>query len=233
MFEFNYFPLSDHLCQHFLDHGYDFYALDLRKSGRSIISPEHDRYISYCCDLREYHEEITLAIEHIIQQANNRKRKIVVLGHSTGGLTATLYARTGVRRSEIDALILSSPYFPPMEFSFLTSILIKIIIFFGLIVYVDPGWSARSLHVSHGGEWDFDEIKKPMDKMYFSGHYCGAIAAAQQELTQKQIPIHCPILLLCSDRFIRQGKVWHDDYTEGRIFCGTKFSNIRICLFIS
>jgi len=72
MFEFNYFPLSDHLCQHFLDHGYDFYALDLRKSGRSIISPEHDRYISYCCDLREYHEEITLAIEHIIQQSKEK-----------------------------------------------------------------------------------------------------------------------------------------------------------------
>jgi hypothetical protein len=56
----------------------------MRKCGRSIISPEQDRYKHYCNDLHEYDEEITLAIEHIIKQANTKDRKILLLGHSTG-----------------------------------------------------------------------------------------------------------------------------------------------------
>jgi alpha-beta hydrolase superfamily lysophospholipase len=67
-----------------LEHGYDFYALDMRKCGRSIISPEQDQYKHYCNDLHEYDEEITLAIEHIIQQAKTTDKKIILFGHSTG-----------------------------------------------------------------------------------------------------------------------------------------------------
>jgi alpha-beta hydrolase superfamily lysophospholipase len=67
-----------------LDHGYDFYALDMRKCGRSIISPEQDQYKHYCNDLHEFNEEITLAIEHIIKEAKSDNRKILLLGHSTG-----------------------------------------------------------------------------------------------------------------------------------------------------
>ncbi len=75
---------SDHVCERFLKHGYDFYALDLRKCGRSVISPDHDQYKHYCTDLQEYDEEITMAIEHIIKQAKTAERKILLLGHSTG-----------------------------------------------------------------------------------------------------------------------------------------------------
>ena len=67
-----------------MEHGYDFYALDLRKCGRSIISPDHDQHKHYCTDLREYDEEITLTIEHIIKEAKTHNRKILLLGHSTG-----------------------------------------------------------------------------------------------------------------------------------------------------
>lgn len=67
-----------------MESGYDFYALDLRKCGRSIISPEQDQYKHYCDDLREYDEEITLAIEYIIEQAKTENRKILLYGHSAG-----------------------------------------------------------------------------------------------------------------------------------------------------
>ena len=79
-----YFSCSDHVCMRFLEKGYDFYALDLRKCGRSIISPEHDQYKHYCNDLRDYDEEITLTIEHITKEANTQNRKILLFGHSTG-----------------------------------------------------------------------------------------------------------------------------------------------------
>lgn len=75
---------SDHLCQQFLNHGYDFFALDLRKCGRSIISPDQDAYKHYFCDISEYDEEITLSIEHMTNQARAREKKFILFGHSTG-----------------------------------------------------------------------------------------------------------------------------------------------------
>ncbi len=56
----------------------------MRKCGRSIISPEQDQYKHYCNDLREYDEEITLAIEHIIKEAKTKDRRILLFGHSAG-----------------------------------------------------------------------------------------------------------------------------------------------------
>ena len=82
------------MCQRFLDHGYDFYALDMRKCGRSIIVPAQDQYKHYCSDLHEYDEEITLTIEHIRQQGNGKDTKILLLGHSTGRTNETTWAKS-------------------------------------------------------------------------------------------------------------------------------------------
>ena len=74
----------------FLEHGYDFFALDLRKCGRSIISPEQDQYRHYFADIHEYDEEITLSIEHILKQAKTKTKKLLLGGHSTGNNTEIL-----------------------------------------------------------------------------------------------------------------------------------------------
>lgn len=78
---------SDHVCARFLAQGFDFYALDLRKCGRSIISPGQDLFRHYCRNLQEYDEEITLAIEHISSQRDEKPAKLFLLGHSTGEKT--------------------------------------------------------------------------------------------------------------------------------------------------
>jgi alpha-beta hydrolase superfamily lysophospholipase len=72
------------VCIRFLEQGYDFFALDIRKCGRSIISPAQDQYRHYFNDLHEYDEEITLSIEHIIKQGNAKVKKLILYGHSTG-----------------------------------------------------------------------------------------------------------------------------------------------------
>lgn len=84
LWKFCFNRFSDHLCLRFLEFGYDFFALDLRKCGRSIISPEQDHYRHYFHDIHEYDEEINLSIEHIIKQADNKPKKLILYGHSTG-----------------------------------------------------------------------------------------------------------------------------------------------------
>ncbi len=51
-----------HLGEQFNQNGFDFYALDLRKYGRSLMPHQHP---NYCRDIEEYFEEISIAIRKI------------------------------------------------------------------------------------------------------------------------------------------------------------------------
>ncbi|MEG2319484.1 MAG: hypothetical protein RSC07_03345 [Mucinivorans sp.] len=55
---------QDHLAQEFINRGYCFYALDLRKYGRSLIKGQHP---NFCRSMREYYPEITQSIEIMAQ----------------------------------------------------------------------------------------------------------------------------------------------------------------------
>ncbi|CAF1032611.1 unnamed protein product [Rotaria sordida] len=212
----------DHICIRFLEHDYDFYALDMRKCGRSIISPEHDEYKHYCNDLNEYDEEITLAIEYIINEAKNKTRRILLFGHSTGGLIAIRYACSGTKHTDIDGIILNSPYLATIESTLIESILMRILIKFLKFQDVDGGWYGRSLHISNRGEWNFDLNKKPIDKIRLHGSFFLAVHRVQQDLKKKRITIQCPVLLMCSNRSMRANKQWRNEYAEVDLILNVK-----------
>ena len=70
------------------DRGYTFYALDLRKYGRSLREHQTPHYVA---DLGEYFAEIDLAWWRITQRDGHRD--VIASGHSTGGLTVPLWAQ--------------------------------------------------------------------------------------------------------------------------------------------
>ncbi|MHA3723607.1 alpha/beta hydrolase [Leucobacter sp. HY1910] len=87
--------------------GASFYALDLRKYGRSLREGQTPGYIE---DLDDYHEEIDQALEIMRADAGERHRdgKLILLGHSTGGLVLSLWASK--HPGGCDALVLNSPW---------------------------------------------------------------------------------------------------------------------------
>ena len=87
------------------DRGYTFYAVDLRKYGRSLREHQTPHYVS---DLHEYFAEIDLAWWRITQRDGHRE--VIVSAHSTGGLTVSLWAHER-RPSELLAMVLNSPWF--------------------------------------------------------------------------------------------------------------------------
>src|SRR5437016_2406766 len=90
-----------HMAERFAAEGYDFYALDLRKHGRSMRVHQHP---NFCKSISEYYADITRALLVI-------GRPVLLAGHSTGGLICSLYAEEGDRRKLIRALWLNSPFF--------------------------------------------------------------------------------------------------------------------------
>lgn len=89
------------LARFFAGRGARFFALDLRKYGRSLRPGQTPGYIT---DLDDYDQDIAAALEAMDRGA----RRLVLVGHSTGGLTLSLWAsrHPGVA----SAVILNSPW---------------------------------------------------------------------------------------------------------------------------
>lgn len=83
---------QSHVAEHFAAQGFEFYALDLRKCGRSLrpgLTPHFVR------DLAAYDAEIEAALEIIragrTGAADAPSPRILLVGHSTGGLILPLW----------------------------------------------------------------------------------------------------------------------------------------------
>lgn len=200
-----------HMAAAYNERGYAFYALDLRRYGRSLRP--HQRP-NFCTDLREYYAEIDRALALIAGAGHSW---LLLNGHSTGGLIGTLYADEGARRAQINALFLNSPFFD-LNAGPAQRLQAAIVAPLGAVLptlplggVVSPLY-AQSVHRAHRGEWEFDLRWKPI-----AGHpaYAGwlrAIMAGQRRL-QAGLGIACPVLLMHSARS-HVGATWSDGFTS-------------------
>jgi len=85
--------------------GYTFYALDLRKYGRSLREHQTPNFVE---DLAEYYPELDAAWQRITERDGHSS--VVATAHSTGGLTLPLWANDR-RPAELVGMFLNSPWF--------------------------------------------------------------------------------------------------------------------------
>lgn len=197
-----------HLVDFFNSNGFDFYALELRKYGHSILPDQH---INYCRSIEEYFEELDVSIQKI---ASQNPHKVIGLGHSTGGLVWSRYLNKGKYKNQIHGLILNSPFLEVNVPKCLRNVLKPLSNFISSIwpyAKLDgmlPTIYPSSLHKDFEGEWDFDLSLKPIEgfPVYIKWSY--AIMDAQDFL-KKHSKIEQPILLLhSSDSYIPKN---HED----------------------
>jgi alpha-beta hydrolase superfamily lysophospholipase len=196
---------QEHVADHFTRQGYDFYAIDLRGYGRSLRPGVPPNYVT---DMSVYFEELDEAVRLIRSDGHER---LVLLGHSTGGLITSLWADS--RGSEgIDALVLNSPWLdvvepPPVR---------ALVKFLGRVaphLKIRPGLGdvyGKSIHRDHHGEWEFDLAVKPLDGFPVLAGWIRAILLAQEKV-QGGLNVSVPVLLLHSDRSLLTLKKWSDE----------------------
>ena len=170
------------MADQFNQQGFDFYALDLRKYGRSRLGHQQLYNVR---DLSEYDAEINKALEIIQAEGHDA---VLLSGHSTGGLICTLFAAHHPQHSLIKGLWANSPFydFNMSEFeknkalpqlSKLGRLLPNLTIPSGL-----NKWYVPSLHCHYHGEWNFNlEWKQPSYKMVKLS-FVRAIHEAQKEI---------------------------------------------------
>lgn len=188
-----------HLAEKFNDNNFDFYALDLRKYGRSLLAHQHP---NYCKDISEYFEEITLAIRQIHESSNG---EIFLLGHSTGGLIACNYMNYGQEKDLIKGLLLNSPFldfnqnYVLKALAYLVSKLIAGLFPFSKVTGALSPVYVQSLHKDFYGEWDFNLNWKPVEGFptYFA--WILAIRTGHKKLASSNINV--PVLVMHSDSY--------------------------------
>src|SRR5262249_44070954 len=84
---FAYYFFQTAYAEWWTDRGYDFYALDLRKHGRSLRPHQTPNYVT---DLRDYYAELDEAWQRVTERDGHVD--IVLSAHSTGGLVVGLWA---------------------------------------------------------------------------------------------------------------------------------------------
>lgn len=179
-----------------VEHGFDFHALDLRKYGRSLREHQTPNYVA---DLAEYYEELDLALEEVRRDHDH----VVVSAHSTGGLTVPLWLHD--RRHPVAGVFLNAPWIDMHGDAFTRLMAMPAIQRIGAYQPMRPvprtvtGVYARSLHKDHLGEWDFDLAWKPLTSWPVYAGWIRAIRQGQARIA-RGLDVDAPVLMLSSDR---------------------------------
>jgi len=147
--------------------GARFFALDLRKYGRSLRPGQTPGYVT---DLATYDADLEAALTAMGQgradaAGPGSTRPLILMGHSTGGLTLSLWSARNPGRAA--ALVLNSPWLE-FQLSGIGREAIAPLIGFhariepmGALPSVDLGFYARSIAKEQDGEWEYDHDWRP------------------------------------------------------------------------
>jgi alpha-beta hydrolase superfamily lysophospholipase len=190
-----------HLADFWESLGVRFHALDLRRYGRSIREGQTPGYVR---SLAVYDEDIEAALAAMGHgRADRSERKLVLMGHSTGGLTVSLW--TARNQERVAALVLNSPWleFQPREtVRKLMEPGIRVqsaLVPRSQLVNLDRGLYARSISSRFDGEWDYDVAWRPDAGWRPTPAWLAAIFRGQDQVA-RGLGLEIPVLVLLSAR---------------------------------
>ncbi len=199
---FSDYFLQSHMGEFFNANGYEFYAVDLRKYGRSHLAGQRFFEVR---NLEEYFPDIEAALR---EMTNDGIEEIALLGHSTGGLTASLFV-SKCKPANVRCLVLNSPFLA-WNLPWYERMVIPLITLIGgsfpHMVVRQPKDTryARSLRAALDGEWNYRTEWKPDQLPDVDAGWVRAIEKAQQAL-RHGAEIDIPVLVLTSEASARRG----------------------------
>ncbi|WP_104087159.1 alpha/beta hydrolase [Arthrobacter sp. GMC3] len=169
---------------------------------------EHD----FLATARQRLEAAFSALTGREQPAPNKEpgeRPLVLLGHSTGGLTLSLWA--GRHPGAVDAVVLNSPW---LEFQAtemgraMVAPLVQARTRFKPLAPlppIDPGFYTRAVSKRYDGEWDYSSEWRPDRGFPVTPAFLNAVFQGQATLA-RGLGIDAPVLVMLSDKSYLQPK---------------------------
>ena len=195
------------LADHFADRGFCFYALDLRKCGRSH---QTDQTPHFTTNLAHYDDELNRALALIREQSD---AKVLMYGHSAGGLIVSLWLdrlrrQNAIERAGVIGLVLNSPFLdlhgPAILRLGLTSATIAALSRMrskAVARASGNGGYGSSLHRDYHGEFEYNLQWKPLGGFPVTFGWLHAVRRGQARL-HRGLDVGVPNLILRSDHTV-------------------------------
>jgi len=197
----DYFFHAD-LARWYAERGWAFFALDLRKHGRSLLAHQTP---NFCRSLEDFDPDLDAAAAII---AEEHARPLLVVAHSTGGLIAPLWVARR-RGSGVVGMVLNSPFLdfrqPPAEAAVLAPV-IKAVARHHATAVFPAGMAGRygdSIHTSRFGEWEYDLAWKPLASFPIRFGWLAAVAAGHASV-RAGLGLTIPVLAMSSTRTVAE-----------------------------
>jgi alpha-beta hydrolase superfamily lysophospholipase len=187
--------------------GYDFYALDMHNHGRSL---RPDLPGGYVADLADYDAEIGVARQLISDESG--PLPFVLMGHSTGGLVAVLWASR--HPQAVSHLVLNSPWLEMHGSSLVrraASGMVAPVARFrpeAVLRLPERGFYWRTISSTADGEWVLDERYRPPLAFPVRAGWLSAVLAGHAKVA-RGLDLGVPILVLLS-RGSANGLFWSE-----------------------
>jgi alpha-beta hydrolase superfamily lysophospholipase len=189
--------------------GFEFFALDMHNHGRSLQPGVHGGYVA---DLGNYDAEIGTAVDMIAASGSAGPVQLTLMGHSTGGLVAALWASRNCGR--VTHLVLNSPWLE-MHGSALVRraawTMVEPIARLrpeAVLRLPERGFYWRSISSSAEGEWALDDAYRPPLAFPVRAGWLSAVLAGQAKVA-RGLQLHVPVLVLLSAAS-ENGMVWNE-----------------------
>ena len=198
------------LADHYVERGYDFYALDLRKYGRSIRQHQTPYF---CRSVTEYFPELNEAVR-IIRHEDGHDN-VLVNAHSTGCLITALWAHRHRGEGLVQGLYFNSPFLdlnaPWVARNTLADAVGLLALRRPLAVLPLnlPSNYGLSLHRDYHGSWDFSLDWKPVGRVAIRAGWLRAVHVAHRRV-RAGLEIDVPVLVQCSTASYR-GRSWSEE----------------------
>ncbi len=198
------------LAEHFAARGWRFYGLDSRRCGRSWRAGQTPHFTT---DLARYDRELEGALAII--GAENPGARVLVYGHSTGGLVVSLWldrlrGHGATATLNIAGLVLNSPFLelngPAILRTRATSTAIGAVSRVRktrVVRGAGSGGYGLTLHRAYHGEFDYNLTWKPIGGFPITVGWIHAIRRGQARL-QRGLDVGVPNLVLRSDHSVAE-----------------------------
>lgn len=197
---FNDYFFQKEMGDLYADSGYNFYAVDLRRYGRSLRPWQYPFNVR---KMDEYFEDIDSALRAVRLDGN---RDVSLCGHSTGGLTVALFAAERGKDVGVERVVTNSPFLDWNFSAFYRKILIPTVKLWGALspdTKIKQGHCdayAESLLRCYHGEWEYNTDWKMVYSPPVTASWVRAISQAQSRLMKHGKNISVPVLVMHSDR---------------------------------
>ncbi|MFV2142993.1 alpha/beta hydrolase [Isoptericola sp. G70] len=199
---YNDYFFQDHLAQALHEAGHVFYAVDLRRAGRSLLRAADDAGAEagipphFTTSLQEFGGDLDAALAQV--RAAEPGLPVAVHAHSTGALTTSMWSHARGPAGP-DAVVLDSPFLDLAGSWLSRQVNTGVLGVLGrlrplAVVSTHPSIYATYQHVDNGGRWWFDTRLKKPEGQPARAAWLRAVRRAQLRLA-RGLDIACPVLV--------------------------------------